>query len=138
MALESPLMKTPLPIYIRLVIVFGSTLVYAAILFPILYPLGGQATLVLSVIPMAIVGWFLGVRAALVFGIISLPLNLFLIRMVGDPNAGGIAPHLVGGLAFTPIGMIIGWIRELLNRVNRQAKELREERTILHYPSGRN
>src|SRR5688572_17219421 len=122
-------MKTSSNIYIRIVIALGSIAVYAAI-FPILYPLAGEATAAFTVIPMAIIGWLLGVRGSLLFGILTVPLHNILLRLIGAP-AFAIIPGLIGSFAFTLIGMSTGWIRELLDRVNKQAEELREERKIL-------
>jgi len=122
-------MKTPSNIYIRIVIALGSIAVYAVI-FPLLYPLAGEATAAFTVIPMAVVGWLLGVRGSLLFGILTVPLHNFLLRLVEAP-AFAIIPALIGSFAFTLIGMSTGWIRELLNRVNNQAEELREERKSL-------
>ncbi|MDQ3003774.1 MAG: hypothetical protein M3R47_00095 [Chloroflexota bacterium] len=77
-------MKLPSSIYIRIVIALGSIVVYA-IIFPILYPLAGEATAAFTVIPMAAVGWFLGGRGSLLFGILTVPLHNFLLRLVGAP-----------------------------------------------------
>jgi diguanylate cyclase (GGDEF)-like protein len=113
-------------IYLRTAIALGCLGVYGLI-FPLLYALAGLATGALMVIPMGVVGWLLGVRGSLVFGVLSYLLNDYLARLVDDPNAGALLPALVSSFATTLIGMTIGWIRELLDRVNRQAAELREE-----------
>ncbi len=116
-------------IYIRIVIAFGSLGVYAFI-YSTLYLLIGPSITALSVIPMAVIGWLLGVRGGLIFGILNVPLNIFLSLTVGDASVGIISP-LVGGFAITLIGMSIGWIKELIDRVNKQAEELQEEHKIL-------
>ena len=117
-------MKTPSNIYLRILIVLGSIAAYT-IIFLMLYPVAGSATAALIVIPLAIIGWFLGVRGSLLFGILIVPLNIFLLRIEADSYANSIISNLIAGFAFTLIGMFIAWIRELLNRVYEQTKELR-------------
>jgi diguanylate cyclase (GGDEF)-like protein len=124
-------MKTPANLYLRILLALASLAVYEIIFF-LLYPLAGSATLVLAVIPMIIVGWLLGVRGSLVFGILSVPANNISLRMVGMPEGGGIIPHLMAGFVFMLIGMIVGRMKQLIDQVNKQAEELREERNILH------
>jgi PAS domain S-box-containing protein len=81
---------------------------------------------------MLIVGWFLGVRGSLLFGILSFPLNTLLFDLVGDTAmASNVVAGLVGSSAFTLLGMTLGWIRGLLLRVREQSKELQKERNTL-------
>jgi len=129
-AFEFAVMKILSNIYIRIGIVICSITVYAVI-FPTLYSSAGRATGTLSVIPMAIAGWFLGIRGGL-FGIFILPLNIFLFHLVGDiSEAHNYVASLTAATVFTLIGMTIGWIKDLISRVNKQAEELRKERITL-------
>jgi hypothetical protein len=66
-------MKTS--IFTRAGITLGSLLIYAVV-FIVLFPLGGPPSLSLAVIPMAISGWLLGVRGSLLFGILMLLVNI--------------------------------------------------------------
>jgi diguanylate cyclase (GGDEF)-like protein len=118
-------MKTQPNIYVRIGIVLSSIAIYV-IIFPILYPLAGPATGAFTIIPMAVVGWFLGVRGSLLYGILTVPLHNFLLRLVGAP-AYAIIPALIGAFAFTLIGVSIAWTRKLLDRVNIQSEALQEE-----------
>ena len=119
-------MKTPSNIYLRILIALGSIAAYT-IIFLMLYPMAGSATAALIVIPLAIIGWFLGVRGSLLFGILIVPLNIFLLRIEADSYANSIISNLIAGFAFTLIGMFVAWIRELLDRVHKQTQELLEE-----------
>jgi diguanylate cyclase (GGDEF)-like protein len=135
-------MKTS--VFIRVGITLGSLLVYAVV-FIILFPLGGPSSLSLAVIPMAISGWLLGVRGSLLFGILMMLVNTSLINSTIGFNIGASPPpQLPTNTTFNPIaltllsnagsfliGIISGWIRALVDRVNKQAEELREEREIL-------
>jgi diguanylate cyclase (GGDEF)-like protein len=124
-------MKTPANLYLRILLALASLAAYA-IAFFLIYPFAGTATLVLAVIPMIIVGWLLGVRGGLVFGILSVPVNNILLRMMGVAEGGGITPHLMAGFVFTLLSVSVGGVKQLVDQVNRQAEELREERNILH------
>jgi diguanylate cyclase (GGDEF)-like protein len=135
-------MKTS--VFIRIGITLGSLLAYAVI-FIILFPLVGPSSLSLAVIPMAISGWLLGMRGSLLFGILMMLVNISLINSTIGFNIGASAPpQLPTNTTFNPIaltvvsnagsfliGIISGWIRALVDRINQQAKELREEREIL-------
>ncbi len=123
-------MKILSNIYIRILIAVSMLAVYAAI-FPILYPTAGLAAAALILIPMVIIGWLLGALGSLLFGTLVIPLNIFLFRVVGDPTADTVIPHLISGFATTMVGVIIGWIKGLVDRVNKQSTQLREERKIL-------
>ncbi len=123
-------MKTLSNLYLRIGIATGSLGMYVAAFF-ILYPSVGSSVAAFTVFPAAVAGWLLGIRGGLPFGLISLPLNIFLFRLAGDPLGGTVIPYLSGSFAVTLIGITIGWVRGLLDRVREQAGELREERKIL-------
>ena len=122
-------MKKSFNILPRIAIALGSIAVYAMI-FPVLYPLAGEATAAFSLVPVAIIGWLLGIYGSLLFGILIIPLHNFLLHLAGVPPYE-IIPALIGSFAFTLIGMVFGWIRQLSDRVNKQTEELREEGQIL-------
>lgn len=122
-------MKKSSNIFTRIAIALVSIAVYAMI-FPMLYPLAGEATAAFSLVPVAIIGWLLGIYGSLLFGILIVPLHNFLLHLVGVPPYA-ITPALIGSFAFTLIGMVFGWIRQLSDRVNKQAEELRKEGQIL-------
>jgi diguanylate cyclase (GGDEF)-like protein len=124
-------MKTPANLYLRILFALASLAAYAIVFF-LLYPFAGPSIMVLAAIPMIIVGWLLGVRGGLVFGILSVPANNIFLRLMGVPEGGGIIPHLMAGFVFTLLGMSIGRVKQLVDQVNKQAGELREERNILH------
>jgi diguanylate cyclase (GGDEF)-like protein len=91
----------------------------------------GTSTAALSIIPITTAAWLLGVRGSLVSGAFVGLLNLLLFRRTGDPVGNSILPNLLGSVSFLGIGMAVGWTRGLLDRVKRQAEELRGERQAL-------
>ncbi len=103
-----------------------------ALVFYILYPSIGLIVAALCIFPLVVIGWQLGVYGGLVFGILSFPLNVFMSRLMGYPSTETISDFLTGSLIITLVGMGTGWIKGLLDRLHRQAEELKEERKILH------
>src|SRR5690349_16825975 len=124
-------MKTPSSIYVRIGITLGSLAAYVVI-FPILYPLGGLATTALTVVPTAMAGWFLGRRASVALGILNAPVNILLFRLVGDmADANNFAAAIFASFVLTITGILVAWVRGLMDQINKQSEELREERKIL-------
>jgi len=129
--------KVKTSVFIRVGIALASLLTYAVV-FIILFPLGGPSSLSLAVIPMAISGWLLGVRGSLLFGILMILVNTALINSTIGFNVGASPPpQLPTNTTFNPIaltllsnagsfviGIISGWIRALVDRVHKQAEEL--------------
>jgi len=76
-------MRTPANIYARIAIALGSYVGYV-IVFLLAYRLVGPVVTVLSGISLVIIGWVLGVNSSLFFGLINIPLNIFLLNEVGD------------------------------------------------------
>jgi diguanylate cyclase (GGDEF)-like protein len=98
----------------------------------VLYPKTGPAVLALSFIPPAIAGWLLGTRGGLLCGILAFPVTGALLRLAGDTTGvSSLGAALMGGSCVTLIGMAIGWIRGLLDRLKDQAVQLEKERTLL-------
>jgi len=100
--------------------------------FLMLYPLSGPTVLALAFLPPAIGGWLLGAWGGLLCGIVSFPLTSFLLLLVGDTtSANNLSAAVMGGSSVLLTGMVTGRIRELLDRLKKQAKELEQERTLL-------
>jgi len=134
--LETLALKNPSHLYDRLLFALGGLGIYAVV-FPLLYTFAGTFTATLAVIPMALIGWLLGVRGSLIFGILFHFLNDYLFELVGDPGAVALIPSLVSSFTVTLIGMTIGWIHDLLDRVHKQTAELQEERKSLQNEMGK-
>lgn len=119
-------MKIPNNLRLRLLIALSSMLVYAFI-FPILYPHVGLTVAALNMIPAVTFGWFLGVRGSLMYGVLLVPVNVFLFHWVGIVQENELFSHMVGVSGFTLASLGIGWIRGLNQRIKKQAEELQEE-----------
>jgi diguanylate cyclase (GGDEF)-like protein len=123
-------MKTSLNIYARIGLAIASLAAQSG-LFIILYPTAGLGIAAFMIFPLAVIGWMLGIRGSLLFGALTLPLNLFLLQVVNDFYAGNLIANVTASFAFTLIGMLVGYVKELLNRLNRQAEDLHKERENL-------
>lgn len=124
-------MKIPNDLRLRLLISFSSLILYA-LTFLVLYPYSDSGTGALNVIPAAVFGWLWGPRGGLVFGLLALPVNIFLFGLTGDYKHSELfLANLVGVSGFTMISIVIGWIRNLILQVRKQAEELQKERVLL-------
>ena len=123
-------MKISLNLWARSGIALASLGIYC-LAFIVLYPLLGPPVLALSFIPPAIAGWLLGARGGLLSGILNFPLTAFLLYLVGDTSATNLGGAVLGGSSAILLGLVIGWIKGLLDRLKQQAGELQEERTLL-------
>ena len=107
-----------------------ATLVYVSI-FAVLYLLLGPVVAPLSLVPVAIVGWFMGLRAGLFAALLSFPLHVFLLKL--DAQTGWEALLLGAGLtgSVVVVGSGVGLLSELNRRVTEQASELASQRKAL-------
>jgi diguanylate cyclase (GGDEF)-like protein len=116
--------------YTSVVTAIGTLGVYAVV-FYILYPFVGASIAALGIIPIAIIGWVLGIYGGLIFGILTLPLNIFLFHIMGYSDDNSLRPYLPGTIVIILAGVSVGWLKSLLDKVKQQAYELEEERKIL-------
>ena len=142
------MMKLPSSIFVRIAISLSALIVYA-IMLAVLFPLAGPSITYLAIIPIVVAAWFLGVGGSLVFGIIIILLNNFIIVFIRLPFAptntvppafplGVVGPF--GGRAlsdgvtafvFLVVGVTIAWIRKLTDRLHQQAEELQKKHSVL-------
>ncbi len=95
-------------------------------LFLLLYPLVNTASTVLAILPVAVVGWLFGLRAGLLAGVLSMPVDLVLFELVGTSiHARGTELFFVLGYLVTiAIGALVGWLSDLLERVRKTENQL--------------
>lgn len=101
-----------------------ATILYIVIFFP-LQPFLGYGVSALSIFPVAIAGWFLGVRGGLAWSVFVFVIDLLLIIIEGGVNdpasffkAGG-----PGFLSMIIVGVAAGWVRDLNIKINKELKE---------------
>ncbi|MDR3578246.1 MAG: GGDEF domain-containing protein [Anaerolineaceae bacterium] len=110
------------------IIIVGVTEVLYALIFVKTYPQVGMAAAMGNVIPAMLLGWFFGTLGGLYFSLIALPVNFLLFHLVGDVAFNQIIPNLISCAAVTLVSVIVGWIRDLNERVRKQADALQAER----------
>jgi len=103
----------------------------------------GPAAVALAALPVAVIGWTLGMWAGLLAGLLCFPLNLLLLNLTGQPGwavltttSGG----LIGNLILVMIGGTVGRIsdlgrqmrRELVARQNADANLRKSEQAYRH------
>ncbi|MGH7462254.1 MAG: GAF domain-containing protein, partial [Longimicrobiales bacterium] len=114
----------------RFLIAWGAALIYVLAFAPA-YTVMGVAVGMLSMLPVAAAGALLGLRAGLLAGLLSLPLNILLYDVVGAMPSDRIAPLVFGSLTCAAVGGLVGWLRELPVRLRNQSSELERERQAL-------
>ena len=109
-----------------------SMLVYV-LLFIVFYPSLGSYAGGFSIIPAAVFGWIMGARGGLLYGLITLPINIYLFKMFGDTTFT-LVTHFAATSGFTILSVGIGWMMDLKtlnNRIHLQTIELQAEHKLL-------
>jgi diguanylate cyclase (GGDEF)-like protein len=117
---------------IRIANTVSSMLVYV-LLFTVFYPSLGTYAGGFSMIPAAVFGWTMGARGGLLYGLITLPINIFLYNLFGD-TVFNLVTHFAATSGFTLLSVGIGWLmdlRALNDRIHRQSVELQAEHKLL-------
>ena len=114
----------------RLFFVLGSVAFYM-LAFVLTWPFEGDIAGLWTILPAVSIGWFIGMPAALVFGLLSVPFNLLLFGFVGSQVANLPVYHLTGGLAYTSIAIATAWTKRVVDQSKEQALQLERERRVL-------
>ena len=114
----------------RLFMALGSFILYL-VMFILTYPFEGDIAGMWGTLPAVIGGWFIGMRAALVIGLLTLPSTFVLFHLVESPGADVVANHVVGTVGVIVIGMATGWVKRLVDQLRQQARLLEHEREKL-------
>ncbi|MFQ5854662.1 MAG: HD domain-containing phosphohydrolase [Anaerolineae bacterium] len=112
-----------------------STWVAYVLAFVLLYRAQGPEVTALCLLPVAVAGWLFGMRAGLLAGLLSFPLNTLLLDLVGEPGWDTMIRHgAPGSAAAVLIGVVVGRLHDLGERVKRELAErqrVEEEREHL-------
>lgn len=110
----------------RFLFVAASVLAYVLCFAPI-YAVVGPVAAMLTVVPAITIGGLLGVRAGLLFGVLTAPLNFLLYAGVGNANGAEPATLLMGAVGCAGTAAVVGWLKGLLDRVRQQSRALEVE-----------
>lgn len=110
--------------------ILGATIAHA-IAFVLLHPIVGDGIAGLAALPAIVAGWLLGPRAGMIAGLALTLLDLLLFALFPGWNTFEPLSAIPGGAGFIAAGAVVGWLKELLDQVKRQAHELAHERELL-------
>jgi hypothetical protein len=114
--------------------VLGTLAIAYVLAFVPLHNLLGDLAFLPAALLVAGVGWLWGLWAGVLAGALTFPLLLLLLNLAGQPLwIGLLESHLlVGTPVMVAIGGMVGRLRELHERVHKQAEELQHQ--ALHDP----
>ena len=108
----------------RVIFTLLAILVYPAA-FLVLYPQLGLVAAVVAILPIIASAWLWGLWVGLLAGLLALPANTLLLNLVGvEPGGwdviiregGGFGPLTVGSVALVLIGLVVGWLSDVMKR----------------------
>jgi signal transduction histidine kinase len=114
----------------NILIAGGSVVVYALVFVP-LYWATGTIAASLSVVPIALAGWLFGKRGGLLASLLSIPLHVLLFTLGGADGWQVVLQEWPGSVMGAVVGVAAGWLGEFLRHVQRQSRELAQERAAL-------
>jgi diguanylate cyclase (GGDEF)-like protein len=111
----------------KFVFLLATTILYILI-FLSLHSSIGDGISALSLFPVALASWFLGIRGGLTWSFLFLFLNLILFQTTGDQGIqwDNIIHGLPGFLSVFLVGIGTGWIRELNQKNIKELSERKE------------
>jgi PAS domain S-box-containing protein len=115
---------------VRAALIGGSLLVYL-VLFLLTYRETGGTTAALGLAPVALSGWLLGRWGGLLAGVLIVPVNMLLLYLAGSPTWADLGDRWPGIVIEIALGLGVGWVSELVERVKTYAGALAQERTAL-------
>jgi len=111
----------------NVIITLGAWVAYG-LLFFIFYPTQGSSLAVLVILPVVVTGGLWGVRGGLAAGLLSVPLNTFLLNWVGDLGGGWDVVWRAGGGPSLLVAGLLGWFSGYLHEVRQREKQEWAER----------
>ena len=102
----------------------GTVLIYVLV-YGLLDPALGQATIILATLPIMVIGWLYGIRYGLLVSLWAFPLNTLLVSLTSDSGwqewllQGG----WLGSITLVLVGAVAGWLHNLNDRAKQQAAE---------------
>jgi signal transduction histidine kinase len=114
----------------RLAIVFATAAAYAIVLWPA-YAATGVIAASLSVVPISVAGWLFGRWGGCLAGLVSIPAHVALFTLLGATGWLVVLDQWPGSVMGIVVGLMIGWLGEVVRRVQSQARDLARQREAL-------
>lgn len=108
--------------------------VICALVFACLYHVVGMAATAVGILPVIVMGWLFGVRAGLFSSLLLVLLIPMYITVIGNDGWHLFLQEGLPGFAVTVLtGVMVGWLRELSEKLKQQIAERgRAEETLRH------
>lgn len=101
------------------------------LLLVLTYPIVGDIAGMWGTLPAVLCGWFLGMRAAVVAGMLVLPSTYVVFHWDNSPSADAFINCVVGTLGAVAVGMATARAKRLVDRTREQARQMKLERGTL-------
>jgi PAS domain S-box-containing protein len=103
--------------------VVGTWVAYALAFIP-LYHLVELTVAALALLPVVVTGWLFGMRAGLLAGLLTFPLNMLLTTLVSGTGWDMMTPEgLFGSIIILLLGEVVGRLRDMGERVKQELTE---------------
>jgi len=109
---------------------FGFAPVFLVVYFA-LYPIFGTIAIILSFVPVAAVSWTMGLRAGVFAGFAAVMVNALLLSLVGEGYGTVFGRGILSSLSLIVLGGLAGWVSELVEKLDANARELAAEQRAL-------
>src|SRR5215216_7694658 len=116
-------------------ILSAAVLVAYVLVYPLLYPALAEVTNLLSLVPVVVAAWLFGMRGGLLVGVLSFPINVLLMQLVGAHavwESLNSSSEWFGQVAITVVGALVGRLHDLTELYKKQARKL--EHQAFHDP----
>ncbi len=117
--------------FLKKIIISSSFVFLYSFIFEISYKFIGDAAAAFSFLPAIAFGWLFMIKGGVLYGILSIPINLLLFSSVGNSINSHFLPSTAAGVSFMVVGCGVGWLKYLIELVKIKSEELEKERVSL-------
>ncbi|MBI3244792.1 MAG: GAF domain-containing protein [Chloroflexi bacterium] len=114
----------------RLILAVSAWVLYTLAFAPA-FSVAGDAASTLVTVPVVVTAWLFGLRGGLWAALLNIPLTSLLFNLAGQSGPEIMIRLWPGILAGLMIGVVTGWLSDLLRLVRQQSRELISEREAL-------
>ncbi len=111
----------------RAALALGAWIGYVLAFIPLYRLVMGDMTLALAVLPVIFTAWLYGMRAGVLTGLLSFPLNLLLVTLIGGTLGEMMTWRgLIGSALILVLGLVMGRLRDQGERLKGELAERRQ------------
>jgi signal transduction histidine kinase len=120
----------------KLIVALSTVFVYI-VFFLLLYRQIGNILIVVFAIPVLFIAWLFGLRGGLLAGLLTVPLHIALVKLVGGSTPSSIAiasiELIIGSIVFVFVGAFAGFLRDMNEWLKQQLVVHRETETAVQF-----